>query len=137
VIAPQALLLELLLRLVPGLLVCTTRSNAIRGRAGERLAARYLRRLGHRILARNLRHPRGELDLVTRTRTHLVLVEVKTGIPGMLPLSKRFTPNARARRRLAAAELARRYGLLPRLDLVEVRLSRDCVAPRMRHLTGL
>lgn len=51
------------------------------GRKGEGLAARHLRRHGHRILFRNFRAPHGgEVDLVCRDKRHgeLVFVEVKT-----------------------------------------------------------
>jgi putative endonuclease len=51
------------------------------GRAGEKLAAKYLRRHGHKILFRNFRAPHGgEVDIVCRDKRHneLVFVEVKT-----------------------------------------------------------
>lgn len=50
------------------------------GRAGERCAARHLRRRRYRILARNLRTRVGELDLIALApdRVTLVFVEVKT-----------------------------------------------------------
>ena len=48
------------------------------GRRGEALAARYLRRRGWRILARNLREGRFELDLVVQRGDTTVFVEVKT-----------------------------------------------------------
>jgi putative endonuclease len=48
------------------------------GNEGERLAARYLRRLGFRILARRYRTVLGELDLVARDGACIVFVEVKT-----------------------------------------------------------
>ncbi|MFP4281003.1 MAG: YraN family protein [Opitutales bacterium] len=50
-----------------------------RGRRGERLAARWLRReLGWSIVARNWRAGKGELDLVARTPGgQLVFVEVR------------------------------------------------------------
>lgn len=48
------------------------------GSRGERLAERYLRRLGYRILARNLRTQLGELDLVAEEGGVLVFIEVKT-----------------------------------------------------------
>lgn len=50
------------------------------GRAGERCAARHLRRRRYRILARNLRTRLGELDLIALApdRTTLVFIEVKT-----------------------------------------------------------
>ena len=39
---------------------------------------RPLRRAGYRILARNVRTPRGEVDVLAVERRHLVVVEVKT-----------------------------------------------------------
>ncbi len=47
------------------------------GRRGERAAARYLRRRGHRILARNFRCVAGEIDLICADGDTLVFVEVK------------------------------------------------------------
>lgn len=48
------------------------------GNEGERLAARYLRRQGFRIIARRYRTALGELDLVARDGGCVVFVEVKT-----------------------------------------------------------
>ena len=48
------------------------------GRRGEDQAARFLRRLGHKIIARNYLCPIGEIDLVTIDGDTLVFVEVKT-----------------------------------------------------------
>ena len=49
------------------------------GRRGEKLAARYLRRQGFKVLYRNFRGRQGgEIDLVCRDRDVLVFVEVKT-----------------------------------------------------------
>ena len=47
------------------------------GQAGESAAEQYLRRKGYRIVARNLRSPVGELDLVAEDGQVLVFVEVK------------------------------------------------------------
>jgi putative endonuclease len=47
------------------------------GRAGERLAAEHLERLGYSIVARNHRTRYGEIDLVAADRDTLVIVEVK------------------------------------------------------------
>lgn len=47
------------------------------GQAAESEAERYLRSKGYCILARNERSPSGELDLVTRSGSVLVFVEVK------------------------------------------------------------
>lgn len=48
------------------------------GRWGEDLAARELRRRNYRILDRNVRVGRGELDIVASDRDATVFVEVKT-----------------------------------------------------------
>ena len=54
------------------------------GRTGERLAARHLRRSGYRILAKNWRSHRYEIDIIARERRTgtIVFVEVKTRSPG-------------------------------------------------------
>lgn len=51
------------------------------GRRAEHLAGKHLKRLGYRILGKNLRTPRGEIDLLAEApdgRT-VVIVEVKAG----------------------------------------------------------
>jgi putative endonuclease len=48
------------------------------GNEGERLAARYLRRQGYKILARRYRTALGEIDLIARDGACIVIVEVKT-----------------------------------------------------------
>ena len=52
------------------------RSNL--GPRGEREAARHLKKLGYRILARNYTCPVGELDIVALLDGVLIIVEVKT-----------------------------------------------------------
>src|SRR5438270_1483447 len=50
-----------------------------RGARGEKLACRYLKRSGYRILLRNFRgRSGGEIDVVCRDNDTLVFVEVKT-----------------------------------------------------------
>lgn len=48
------------------------------GNAGEREAARYLRRQGFQIIARRYRTPLGEIDLIARDGECIVFIEVKT-----------------------------------------------------------
>lgn len=132
------LLTRLLLHASPALLLRRELlTSALRGRAGERLAARHLRRRGHHILARNLRHPLSELDLVSATATHLVITEVKTGRPSQRPLAANFSYEARSRQRRAAADLAHRHGLKPRLDLIEVRLHPSGSPPTLHHQSDI
>jgi len=48
------------------------------GRWGEELAAKYLQNLGYQIIARNVRTPYGELDLIGKLADLVVFIEVKT-----------------------------------------------------------
>jgi putative endonuclease len=48
------------------------------GDAGERLAARQLKKLGYRILARQARSKLGEIDLIALDGDTIVFVEVKS-----------------------------------------------------------
>ncbi len=48
------------------------------GARGERAAARFLKRLGYRILIRNYVCPAGEIDIVALDGDTIVFVEVKT-----------------------------------------------------------
>ena len=48
------------------------------GTRSERAAARFLRRLGYRILQRNYSCPHGELDLIALDGRFLVFVEVRS-----------------------------------------------------------
>jgi len=57
----------------------SSRAHLRLGAHGEKLAARYLRRQGFKVLYRNFRGRQGgEIDLVCRDRDTLVFVEVKT-----------------------------------------------------------
>jgi putative endonuclease len=48
------------------------------GGAGEELAGRYLEEHGFRIIEKNYRYGKGEIDIVAREDDYLVFVEVKT-----------------------------------------------------------
>ena len=54
-----------------------------KGKKGEDEACAFLEGNGHRILERNFRAERGEIDLITMDKNTLVFVEVKTGKSGV------------------------------------------------------
>ena len=111
------------------------------GAWGERMAAKHLRRKGYKILARNVRFGNeGELDLVIRSRTTLVFIEVKTrknedfGRPGAAV----DRGKTKALRRAARAYL-KRLRAKPkhyRFDLVEVVGTPETGLREIRHLEG-
>ncbi len=78
-----------------------------RGDRGEKLAEKLLKRQGHRILARNVRFPRGELDLVALDKASgaVVFVEVRarTARPGGPAPDPAGTVTLRKRRRVLRA----------------------------------
>jgi putative endonuclease len=102
---------------------------------GEKVAARYLRRHGFKILYRNFRGRQGgEIDLVCRERDTLVFVEVKTRTREDFgrPLE---AVNRQKQRRISLGGLAwlRLLGnpdILFRFDVVEVTMA-DEAAPRV------
>jgi putative endonuclease len=53
-------------------------SNSWKGRRGEDVAAAFLTDRGYRVIARNVRAPGGEIDLVCIDAGTLVFVEVKS-----------------------------------------------------------
>ncbi len=52
--------------------------NRLFGNRGERVAARFLKKLGYKILVRQARSKVGEIDLIARDGETIVFVEVKT-----------------------------------------------------------
>jgi putative endonuclease len=48
------------------------------GKAGEEIAAEYLKKKGYKILATNWRSARNEIDIIALDKDFLVVVEVKT-----------------------------------------------------------
>ncbi len=48
------------------------------GPRGEAIALRYLKQIGYKILARNFRYQKGEIDIIATDNTFLIIVEVKS-----------------------------------------------------------
>lgn len=81
-------------------------------RWGEDAAADYLTSRGYRILARNVRTPYGEIDLVAEIEDLTVFVEVKTRTSRVYGLPEEaLTPRKRRHMRDSAAHYAAEHGL--------------------------
>jgi putative endonuclease len=96
------------------------------GRYGERVAGAFLSRRGYRVLYRNYKITRGEIDLICRCRDVLVFVEVRTRAGEDFG---RPVETIDARKREALRHAARRYleilgrdDIHYRFDAVEVLL---------------
>jgi len=100
-----------------------------RGIEGEETALEVLLRAGYRLLERNYRCRRGEIDVVAEHEGTLCFVEVRTRRAGAL-VDGRSSVDWRKRRKIAAAAraycLQRRVGERPmRFDVVDVRALDD------------
>jgi putative endonuclease len=110
------------------------------GRRGEELAARHLERLGMTVIARNVRLPGGEIDLVAQEGEELVFVEVKTRIGDAETAPDVAVTAAKLARleQLAEAYVARAD--CPdrdwRVDVVAVVLGRNGRIVQIDHLPG-
>ena len=80
------------------------RDRAAIGRRGEEEACRYLAGLGHRILARNWRGGRLELDIVSLAGDGLHIVEVKSRVAPVMAEPQRNVGREKQRRMVAAAQ---------------------------------
>jgi putative endonuclease len=106
------------------------------GSRGEEIAARFLSAAGYRILARNWRVGRYEIDIVARRGGDVVFVEVKTRRPGPQPAAESITPSQRRNIRHAAAAWIRSHphlGSAFRFDLVAVTWP-EGGPPRVEHI---
>ncbi len=109
----------------------------ILGDRGERVAARYLRKTGMKILARQYRTKAGEIDLIARDGETLVFVEVKTRQSAAKghPIEAVSTSKQQQLTRLALAYLKRRNLLehRARFDVVTILWPEDSKRPDIEH----
>ncbi len=114
--------------------------NRALGDYGERVAADHLRSVGMVILDRNWSCRFGEIDIVARDGSTLVICEVKTrtSVRHGTPLEAITGPKATRLRRLAAAWLES-HAVMPdsvRIDVVAVLLP-PAGAPQVERVTGV
>jgi putative endonuclease len=108
-----------------------------RGRTGEQAAATFLADRGYRVVAKNQRTPLGELDLICRCPTHVVVVEVKARSGGQFGDGLEAIGPRKARRlRAAAMWWLSEAGWLPcplRFDAVVVSLDSSGLPCILEH----
>jgi putative endonuclease len=108
------------------------------GQRGEAVAARYLQRLGYKVLARGRRLSPGELDLVMLDGRVIVFVEVKTRTAKEVGHPSEAVDADKQRRltRLAVTFL-KRHGLLDRparFDVVAITWPAGARKPEVEHI---
>lgn len=108
------------------------------GPRGERAVARFLRRRGYRILARNFRVRGGEVDILASKDGVVVAVEVKTRTGKDPGSALQAITSAKVERiRRAAVAFCRSRGLpVSRLRLDAAAVERDGFRLRVTHVPG-
>lgn len=111
------------------------------GDSGERVAALFLEQRGYKILERNFRTRRGEIDLVAQDANGLVFVEVRTrrgdsaGVP-----EESLTPRKRARLLAMAVEYLAQHEELAehpwRIDFVAIELEQKGQVKRIEVINS-
>jgi putative endonuclease len=109
--------------------------NSLLGKKGEDAAAEHLAGRGYTILARNVRTPSGELDLVAQAGEFLVFVEVKTrrGRSHGLP-EEAITPRKKSHLLGSAQYYLQENGRMEspwRIDVVAIEYSRTGALERI------
>ena len=116
------------------------------GNAGERAAARYLRRHGYKILKRNYVFENAEIDIIARKKNVTAFVEVKCRTIGALS-EKESRPAASVTRAKQEKIISAAHGYLSentcktrkRLDVIEVlfeRVGKRLKIKEIKHLEG-
>jgi len=107
------------------------------GQRGEAAAARFLRRRGHKIVARGSRLRPGELDMVTLDGEVLVFTEVKTRRTAELGHpAEAVTRDKQRRLTRLAVTFMKRHGLMDRrarFDVVAVTWPQRKWFPKIEH----
>ena len=111
-------------------------SNIEKGKKGERIALSYLRRRRYKLIAKNFRAIRCEIDIIMldRKKDMLVFVEVKARTPGIFGTGAEAVDERKQRHLLLAAQCFMQrnqmYDINARFDVVEVDLKTKAV----RHI---
>ncbi len=111
--------------------------SAATGAMGEDMACDYLSRHGYRVIARNYRTRRGEIDVIAAQKEWLVFVEVKTRRSVRCGFGAEAVTWRKQRHLLAAAlaYLAAHPCEKCRFDVIEITLLPGA-EPRLRHIEG-
>jgi putative endonuclease len=111
------------------------------GNRGEHIAQEYLEKSGYKIIARNYRWERLELDIITLKNNHLIFFEIKTRFQNKedgaaIPLAARQVKNLKRAiinyclKKRASAEEAR-------LDLIVITVNRTTRLAELKHYKNI
>ena len=112
------------------------------GNRGESIACDHLKKIGFRIVARNVQISHNEIDIIAEDGQYIVFVEVKTRTVSD-PEKSRFGSAGRAvnlKKRTDTVKAARAYlrsydgGKQPRIDVIEVYLAPSLLSHKLLEI---
>ncbi len=112
------------------------------GDRGEAYAARFLRKQGMKIIARNRTHGKGEIDLIAIDGNHLVFIEVRTRSSQNYMTPENSIRYGKRKKLIATVRALLRThgrdGLTPRIDVIAIIWPKDAKKPTtVRHHRGV
>jgi len=106
------------------------RSKTNTGQRGEKLAQRFLKKQGYKILATNYQNKLGEIDIIAQDKNTLVFVEVKTRTSAHFGLGKEAVDRHKQRQivKVAQVYLKQHYSgedVKVRFDVIGIDLEKE------------
>ncbi len=98
-------------------------ANKKLGRKGEKLAVKYLKRGGYKILKRNYVNPFGEVDIIAQKEDTVAFIEVKTRLSDVFGAPSEAVNYSRKQRYISAAKYffyERAIDCTVRFDIIEI-----------------
>lgn len=108
------------------------------GQLGERVAEKYLKNKGYKLLTRNWRCRAGEIDLIFKLNKVLIFIEVKT----LINFKNSFNPEMHFNyfKQMKMRQLAKLYisykslsNISYQIDLIAIEINNDGVVLDIRH----
>ncbi len=99
------------------------KQNKKLGRKGEKLACKYLKKQGYKILERSFVNPFGEVDIIARTGDTVAFIEVKTRLSDLFGAPSEAVDEKKKFKYIQAAKYyftGRQIDVTVRFDIVEV-----------------
>ena len=106
------------------------KSKTNTGQRGEKLAQRFLKKQGYKILTTNYQNKLGEIDIIAQDKNTLVFVEVKTRTSARFGLGKEAVDKHKQRQivKVAQAYLKQHYpkqDVKVRFDVIGIDLEKE------------
>ncbi|MCD8373350.1 MAG: YraN family protein [Clostridia bacterium] len=93
------------------------------GKKGEKLAAKYLKKQGYKILKKNFKNPFGEIDIIARQGDVVAFIEVKTRLSDIFGVPSEAVTRDKCRKYALGAKFffaERNVACTIRFDIIEI-----------------